>query len=310
MELRQLEYFAAVCKELHFTKAAERVGISQPNLSLQVKSLEEEIGTPLFDRIGKRIALTEAGSILFRHTQSMFQNLQNALHEIEELHSQKGGSLSVGALPSELDFRLTPMFISFFQQYPNVRLKIVSEVDLAELVLSNEIDIGISVKPLFDRRLVIRPLSREEYGVVASKDHELSSKESISLSELKGLPIVIYPKDFWGRGFVENWCQQHGFNLNVVVETSSNPSLFYFVKENIGVAIHAYSLLESMDHLNLRFIPIHDYPPVREMSIIYRADKYLSHAALAFIHFVEERLKDYGSPRNRMAREDGIDVDS
>lgn len=293
MELRKLEYFVAVCEELHFTKAAEKIDISQPNLSLQIKALEEEIGTPLFDRIGKRIALTEAGLILLKHTRSIFQNLQNALHEIDELHHQRGGSLSVGALPSELDFRLTPMFISFCQKYPNVRLKIVSEVDLAELVLSTEIDIGISVKPLFDPRLVIRPLTREEYGVVVSKDHELSSKESISLTELKGLPIVTYPKGFWGREVVENCCLQHGFNLNVVVETTSNPSLFYFVRENIGVAVQAHSLLESIDNLNLRFIPIHDHPPVREMSIIYRADKYLSHAAQAFIHFAEERLKDH-----------------
>jgi LysR family cyn operon transcriptional activator len=293
MELRQLEYFVAVCDELHFTKAADKSGISQPNLSLQIKALEEEIGTPLFDRIGKRIALTEAGSILLRHTRSMLQNRQNALHEIDELRHQRGGSLSVGALPSELDFRLTPVFISFLQKYPNVRLKIVSEVDLAEMVLKTEIDIGISVKPLFDSRLVIRPLSREEYGLVVSKDHELSGKESISLTELKGLPVITYPKGFWGREILENCSQQYGFSLNVVVETTSNPSIFYFVKENIGVALQAQSLLESIDNLNLRFIPIHDHPPVREMSIIYRADKYLSYAAQAFIHFAEERLKDH-----------------
>ncbi|MED1467647.1 LysR family transcriptional regulator [Bacillus salipaludis] len=293
MELRQLEYFIAVCEELHFTKAAEKIGISQPNLSLQIKALEEEIGTPLFDRIGKRIVLTEAGSILLRYTRTMFQNLQNALLEIYDLRHHRGGSLGVGALPSELDFRLTPMFINFCKKYPNVKLKIISEVELAQLVLSNEIDIGISVKPLFDSRLVIRPLSREEYGVVVSKDHELFSRESISLTELKGLPVVLYPKGFWGRDFLENYCQQHGFNLNVVVETSSNPSLFNFVRENIGVTIQSYSLLESIGYLNLRFIPINDHPPVREMSIIYRSDKYLNHTAQAFIHFAEEHLKDH-----------------
>ncbi|WP_248929852.1 LysR family transcriptional regulator [Paenibacillus hamazuiensis] len=295
MELRQLEYFVAVSEELHFTKAADKIGISQPNLSLQIKALEEEIGMPLFDRIGKRIGLTEAGSLLLRHTRSMFQNIQNALHEIDDLLHQRGGNLSVGALPSELDFRLTPMFISFIRKYPNVRLKIASEVNLDELVLSTEIDIGITVKPLFDPRLVVRPLAREEYGVVVSKEHELSTKESISLIELKELPVVMYPREFcWARKFVENWCQQHGFNLNVLVETSTLSSIFHFVRENIGVAVVANSLLESIDKHNLRFIPIHDYPPVREMSIIYRADKYLSHAAQAFIHFAEDELKDRG----------------
>ncbi|WEG14515.1 LysR family transcriptional regulator [Pullulanibacillus sp. KACC 23026] len=291
MELRRLDYFVAVCEELHFTKAADRIGISQPNLSLQIKALEEEIGTPLFDRIGKRISLTEAGMILLKYAREMFQSLHNARHEIDDLRYQRGGSLGVGALPSELDFRLTPLFIHFCKTYPNIKLKIVSEVALTELILDNEIDVGISVKPLNDPRLVIRPLSREAYGIVVSKDHAFSSRKSIALTDLKGVPIVIYPRGFWGRDFLENFCQQHGFNLNVVVETSSNPSLFHFVKENIAVAIQAHSLLESIDNLNLRFIPIHDHPPVRETSIIYRSDKYLSHAAQAFIHFAEDQLK-------------------
>ncbi|WP_217593915.1 LysR family transcriptional regulator [Cohnella sp. GbtcB17] len=293
MEFRQLEYFVAVSEELHFTRAADKIGISQPNLSLQIKALEEEIGMPLFDRIGKRIALTEAGSLLLSHTRSMFQNFQNALHEIDDLRHQRGGNLSVGALPSELDFHLTPMFIRFMKKYPNIKLKIASDVNLAELVLKTEIDIGITVKPLFDPRLVVRPLAREEYGVVVSKEHKLSAKESISLIELKELSVVMYPREFcWARKFVEDWCQRHGFNLNVLVETSSLSSILQFVKENIGVAVVANSLLESIDNLHLRYIPIHDYPPKREMSIIYRADKYRSHAAQAFIQFAEDELKD------------------
>ncbi|MBP1964113.1 LysR family transcriptional regulator [Paenibacillus aceris] len=292
MELRQLEYFMAVCEELHFTKAADKIGISQPNLSLSIKALEEEIGMPLFDRIGKRIQLTDAGSILKKHARMMLQNLSNALQEMDDLYHQNGGNLSIGALPSELDYRLTPMFIRFFQRYPNIRLKIISEVDVTGMVLNTDMHIGIAVKPLFDPRLVIRPLAREEYGIVVSKNHELSKAESISLADLQFLPIVMYPKGLWGREFVDSWCRQHGFHLNVVVETSSNPSLFYFVKANIGVGIVANSLLESIDSLDLRFLPIRDYPPVREMSIIYRSDKYLSHAARTFIHFAEEQLKD------------------
>ncbi|MDR6880019.1 LysR family transcriptional regulator [Bacillus sp. 3255] len=291
MELRQLEYFMAVCEELHFTKAAERIGISQPNLSLSIKALEEEIGMPLFDRIGKRIELTDAGAVLKKHAKMMLQNLSNARQEMDDLYHQKGGSLSIGALPSELDYRLTPMFIRFFQRYPNIRLKIVSEVNVTGLVLNTDTDIGIAVKPLHDPRLVIRPLSREEYGIAVSKNHELAQADSVALADLQSLPIILYPKGLWGRDFLENWCRQYGIQLNVVVETSSNPSIFHFVKANIGVGIVANSLLESIDSLDLRFLPIRDYPPVREMSIVYRSDKYLNHAARAFIHFAEEHLK-------------------
>ncbi|WP_433616501.1 LysR family transcriptional regulator [Paenibacillus cellulositrophicus] len=291
MELRQLEYFVAVCEELHFTRAADKLGISQPNLSLQIKALEEEVGMPLFDRIGKRIAVTDAGSVLLKQARGIFQNLQNAKLEIGELRHHQGGTLGVGVLPSELDFRLTPMFIDFRNRYPNVRLKIVSAVDVADLVLSTEIDIGISLKPLYDNRLVVRSLPREEYGVVVSAEHELAGRESVSLTELNGLPIIMYPKGFWGRELVEQYCRKHGFNLDIVVETTSNPSLFRFVRENMGVTIQTPTLVEAIGDPKLRFLPIHDDPPYREMSIIYRADKYLGHAAQAFIHLAEERLK-------------------
>lgn len=291
MEFRQLEYFAAVCEELHFTKAADKVGISQPNLSLSIKALEEEIGTPLFDRIGKRIELTNAGAVLQKHARAMLQGRENARREIKDLSNRNGGELSIGALPSELDYRLTPLVIRFFQQYPQIKLKVVSEVDVASLVLNSDIDIGVAVKPVLDPRLVIRPLARDEYGIVVSHEHELVQAESIALAELGTLPVVQYPRGLWGREFVDNWCQQHGVQPNVVVETSSNPSLFLFVRANVGVGIVTRSLMDAIGDNGLRFIPIRDYPPVREMSIIYRSDKYLSHAARAFIHFAEEELK-------------------
>jgi LysR family cyn operon transcriptional activator len=291
MELRRLEYFIAVCEELHFTKAAEKLGISQPNLSLQIKAMEEEIGTPLFDRIGKRIALTEAGSILLKHCRGLFQNLQNAYHEISELRDKQGGNLSIGVLPSELDYRLTPLFIGFHHKFPKVRLKIVSSVEIVKQVLDTEIDIGITLVPLPDNRLIIIPLSREEYGLIVSENHELANHESISLTHLKGLPMIMYPKGFWGRELVENYCREYGFNLDTIVETTSNPSLFRFVRENIGATVQTYQLAKSIDDPKLRFIKISDHPPVREMSIIYRADKYLGHAAQTFIQTVEDRLK-------------------
>ncbi|UUZ83388.1 LysR family transcriptional regulator [Paenibacillus sp. P26] len=292
MELRQLEYFIAVCEELHFTKAAEKMGISQPNLSLQIKALEEEIGTPLFDRIGKRIALTDAGEVLLRHSRGLFQNLQNAYHELGELRDHQGGRLAVGVLPSELDFRLTPLFIDFHHRFPKIRLKIVSTIDIARLVLDTEIDIGIALIPPSDPRLVILPLSREEYGLVVSERHELAGQESIPIAGLKDLPMVMYPKGFWGRELVENCCREHGFGLHIAIETTSNPSMFRFVGENIGATVQTRQLMMSVNDPKLRFIRIHDHPPVRHMGIVYRSDKYLGYAARQFIQTVRDRLRD------------------
>ncbi len=102
MELRQLEYFMAICDELHFTRASEKLGITQPTLSHQIKALEDEVGVPLFDRIGKRIAITEAGSVLQHQCTQIFSHLKSALEEIQELKKIERGKIYIGALPGRL----------------------------------------------------------------------------------------------------------------------------------------------------------------------------------------------------------------
>jgi len=292
MELRQLEYFIAVCEELHFSRAAEKLHISQPNLSLQIKALEEEIGTPLFDRIGKRIVLTDAGTVLHKHSRNMLIDLQNAYDELSEIRRYRGGRLAVGVLPSELDYRLTPLFIDFHRQFPRVGLRIISSVDIVKLVLDTTIDIGLTLAPLPDERLIMHPLAREEYGLVISAQHELADRESVQLSELRDLPMVIYPKGFWGRELVENRCREHGFELHTIVETTSNPSLFRFVAENIGATVQPAHLVRSVGNPRIRYIPIQDHAPYRQMSIVHRTDKYLGFPARTFIQTVIEQLSN------------------
>lgn len=292
MELRQLEYFMTLCEELHFTRASEKIGISQPTLSLQIRAIEEELGTPLFDRIGKRIALTEAGAILLKHCKEMFGNLENALHEIEELRQYQGGTVSVGVLPAELDYRFTPLFIDFYKIFPNIHLNLsASTVEITKQVLDNEVDVGITLLLSQDSRLVSIPLYREEYVLVVSENHQLANRHSIRLAELREIPMVMYAKQFLGRRLLEDHCQKHGFQLNTVVETTTGPSLFRFVKENIGATLQPLPLSKSLNDPHLRLIKVSDAPPVRDIGIIYRADKYLGFAVKKFIETMEKKLK-------------------
>ncbi|WP_237690785.1 LysR family transcriptional regulator [Paenibacillus caui] len=302
-----MTYFMAVCEELHFTKAAEKMGISQPNLSLQIKALEDEIGVPLFDRIGKRISLTEAGAVLLKHCKDIFQNMENAKSEISELREHYGGRLTISLLPSELDYRLTPLLIDFHHQFPKVLLKTLSSVEIVRQVLDMEADIGIAPILSSDDRLVIIPLYQEEYVLLVSQQHELADSKSISLAELKKLPLIMYPKGFIGREGIENHCREHGVELNTIVETSSNMSLFQFVRENIGATIQTYPLAESISAPDLRIIPITDHPPLRKMGIIYRADKYLGRAAQQFIQIARERLSaPASSPKKELPNGDPL----
>ncbi|MEK3726242.1 MULTISPECIES: LysR family transcriptional regulator [unclassified Lysinibacillus] len=291
MEIRHLHYFMAVCEELHFTKAAEKLGISQPTLSQQIRVLEDELGMPLFDRIGKKIVATEAGSLLFSYATEMLTTLQNVKDAINDLQELQRGQISVGIMPSDLDYRITQLVIDFHQKFPKVKLKILASIDIMRQVLENEVDIGIGTNVEPDDRLVIIPLRREEYVLTVSQEHPLANQTAITIAELKGLPMVMYPEGFFGREIVEEAVKKHGFQLHSILETSSVTSIMNLVRANIGATVQPYHLIQQINDPTLCSIRISDGAPSRSLSIIYRVDRYVSQATTAFIKQIKEYFK-------------------
>jgi len=287
LEIRHLHYFMAVCEELHFTKAAEKLGISQPTLSQQIRVLEDEVGMPLFDRIGKKIVLTEAGSMLLSYGTEILDTLQNVKDAIKDLQDMKSGHIRIGIMPSDLDYRITQLVIDFHQKFPKVKLKIMSSIEIVRQVLENEVDIGIGINVLPNDRLVTIPLCREQYVLTVSKEHPMANRESIDIVELKNLPVIMYPEGFFGREIVEDTVKKHGFQLNSVLETSSVTSIINLVKANIGATVQPYPLIIEMNDPTLHIIHIQDDAPSRSLSIIYRVDRYVSQATKALIEQIE-----------------------
>ncbi|SCY60678.1 DNA-binding transcriptional regulator, LysR family [Lysinibacillus sp. TC-37] len=291
VEIRHLHYFMAVCEELHFTKAAEKLGISQPTLSQQIRVLEDELGMPLFDRIGKKIVVTEAGSLLFSYATEMLTTLQNVKDAINDLQELQRGQISVGIMPSDLDYRITQLVIDFHQKFPKVKLMILASIDIMRQVLENEVDIGIGTNVEPDDRLVIIPLRREEYVLTVSQEHPLANQTAITIAELKGLPMVMYPEGFFGREIVEEAVKKHGFQLHSILETSSVTSIMNLVRANIGATVQPYHLIQQINDPTLCSIRISDGAPSRSLSIIYRVDRYVSQATTAFIKQIKEYFK-------------------
>ncbi len=291
MELRQLEYFVAVCEELHFTRAAERLGITQPTLSIQIRTMEDELGMQLFDRIGKRITPTEAGYILLKQARSILLKLQDAYDEINGLRQYDGGNLVVGLMAAELDYRLTPILIDFHNQFPKVHLKIHSAIEVADMVINNQVDVGITLMETSDPRLTTIPLYAEEFVLVVSERHELAGRKSVTLETIGNQPLIAYPKGFKARELIETHCRDHGLNLNIIVETSTASSLYGFVRSNVGACLQPYSLSHSLNDPTLRLIKIEDFPPLRQIAIMHRNDKFLGYAAQQFIQLVQGQLK-------------------
>ncbi|OCT15899.1 LysR family transcriptional regulator [Paenibacillus pectinilyticus] len=285
MELKQLEYFMAVCRELHFTRAAEKLGIAQPSLSQQIRLLEHEIGTPLFDRIGKRTVITEAGRTLQHHGFNVFHELSQARAAISELQGLQRGTLKIGALLTVVNYLLPPTVIEFHRTYPNVELSVLGlrTGDIYEGLLQNELDLGIVYMPMMHDDLETIPLYTDSLILAAPIDHPLAMEPYVSLAILKETPSVLLPSSYFIRQFLNEKCRELDFTVHPVMEMTTLESIIQMVRKGVGVTVLPKAYLDYIDHPHIRAIPIHDPVLTTQIGIVYRKNKYLCAASRVFM---------------------------
>ncbi|MEC1545992.1 LysR family transcriptional regulator [Bacillus halotolerans] len=292
MELKQLEYFYAVCQELHFTRAAEKVGISQPSLSQQIKLLEHEIGTPLFDRIGKKTALTESGKLLLQYTRKIFYEVEQAKTSIDELNGLQRGTILVGTLLTVEDYLITPTLLNFHQKYPGVKVSVfgLRTGDIHKQLIENKLDLGIVFLPMKGDELESISLSTEEMAFAVPKGHPLENQDMLDVEVLKTTPSILLPQHYFIRNLIDEACKDLGFFPKPIFEITTMQSLINMVIKGVGVTILPKPYLEYLNHPHIRIIPILKPNLSREIGVVYRKDKYLSAATHVFISALKETV--------------------
>lgn len=248
MELKQLEYFYAVCQELHFTRAAEKVGISQPSLSQQIRLLEHEIGTPLFDRIGKKTALTESGKLLLKYTRKIFYEVEQAKTSIDELNGLQRGTILVGTLLTVEDYLITPTLLNFHQKYPGVKISVfgLRTGDIHKQLIENKLDLGIVFLPMKGDELESISLSAEEMAFAVPKGHPLENQEMLDVEVLKTTPSILLPQQYFIRKLIDEACKDLGFFPKPIFEITTMQSLINMVIKGVGVTILPKPYLEYL----------------------------------------------------------------
>lgn len=234
MEFRQLEYFMVICEELHFSRAAEKIMVSQPNLSQQIKLLERELGVPLFNRIGKRITITEAGNLLYEHSKQIFSHVKQAQDSILELKQLKGGSLAIGVLPGDADLMFDSLLLDFHSTYPDITISLIETTSVTEQILEGIIDIGVTTSPKPDERIVQIPLFHEEFSLAVSKDTPHQKKKTIQLKNLQEMQTVMFPANHQCRRLIDYHCKELGFKIKPIMETTTLSSLIPWLKRGLG----------------------------------------------------------------------------
>ncbi|MED4400044.1 LysR family transcriptional regulator [Metabacillus fastidiosus] len=302
MELRQLEYFYAVCQELHFTRAAEKVGISQPSLSQQIRLLEHEVGTPLFDRIGKKTDLTEAGKLLLKYTSNIFHELEQAKISIDELNGLQRGTISIGTLLTVENYLIPPALLNFHSLYPAVKISVfgLRTGDIQKQLLENKLDLGIVFLPMEGNELETISLYTEEMAFAVPIGHPLENQDTLSLEVLQTTPSILLPEQYFVRQLINNACKDLGFIPEPVFEITTVQSLINMVIDRVGVTILPKPCLEYLNDPRIRIIPILNADLARDVGIIYRKDKYLSAATRIFIN----TLRDVSLNLNQSPTED------
>ena len=239
MDLRQLRTFILVAETGSLSRASERLRIAQPALSRQIRLLEAELGTDLFTRHARGMALTEAGDILVVRARSAFRELEQARSDLTSLSGQVTGLVAVGLLPSVSDLLIGRFAGAMRRRYPRVRLRVVTGLapHLLEWLEKHEIDMVIVSEPLVHARAEFQPMLEEPLYLVGPRDRVAGNGQTISLRRLSEYPLILPSSDVGLRGWIDNVVHDAGIELDVVAEASSVHVQRSLIRASVGFAI-------------------------------------------------------------------------
>jgi DNA-binding transcriptional LysR family regulator len=241
MELRHLRYFVAVAEELHFGRAAARLGIAQPPLSQQIRALERELGLELFSRTRRRVELTEAGRVYLEEARGILQRVAQAAAAARRAARGETGALAVGMVASATYGLMPRVFRLFRARNPGVALTVgvLSTGAQVAALRAGQLQLGIARPPFGDETLVAEPLHEEPVVVALPSGHPLSARRTLSLRALATEPFVIFPRDRrpgW-YDFMLGLCRAAGFEPVVGQDAPELATAMALVAAGMGVTL-------------------------------------------------------------------------
>ena len=288
--LRQLRTFKTVADVTSFSLAAQRLKLSQPSVSYQVKELEEALGLPLLDRLGKRVQLTEAGTLLYGYARRMLDTLDEATLAIEEMRGIHRGSLRVGASTTVGIYLLPAALGAFKKLHPGlvISLEIGSRARVQEQVLNNVLDLAVVGPASKDSDLTIVPFLSDELVVVAPSGHPLAGRKGLTLKDLAREPFIMREATSGSRWSLEKEARRAGAKLVTAMELGSNGAIKHAVESGLGLAvISRYAIALELASGRLVELEVRGFPIRRDWNIVHLRRRKLPAPVTAFIEFLK-----------------------
>jgi DNA-binding transcriptional LysR family regulator len=285
--LHQLAVFEAVARHGSFTRAAEELFITQPSVSSQIKHLTQAVGLPLFEQIGKRLYLTEAGTELLSTCQDIFARLNNFEMKVADLKGTKQGQLSLAVITTAKYF-IPRLLGSFCQKYPgvDVSLQVTNHHQISRRMLENQDDLYIVSQPPDEIDLCSQPFLDNPLVVLAPINHPLVGQKNIPLQKLNDEPFIMREPGSGTRVAVQHLFAKHKVSVKVKLELGSNEAIKQAIAGRLGLSALSQHCLISEASNEIAVLDVQHFPIMRRWYATYLAGKQLSVIAQTFLDYL------------------------
>jgi len=291
MDRRMLQVFREVVRQGSFTRAAEKLYIAQPAVSITIRKLEEELELTLLNRLEKQVTLTTEGESLLRHAEAILAAFAAAETEMAELRDLSHGEVRIGIPPMLSSYYFPRIIGAFRQQYPNLQLSVNGEgaANLLRMIRRGEIDMAVIAGAEVPDGLQGQQLLREEIVACVPAGHPLAGLPSVSLAAFMREPLILYQEGYFMRELMNQLIAASSEAPQVVFETN----LFSMVRSLIrqGTGVSTFLRMVVSDDPDLAAVAF-DPPIYLDLQVAWKADRYLSRANRAFLEFLLQRSDD------------------
>lgn len=287
MELRQLKYFLEAAKLRNITKAAESLHISQPALSKMIKSLEDELGVPLFIRSNKTSELTDAGEVIVDYAQKIMGMVDEMTITLNDLTHLTRGEITIGLPPIIGSLFFPQVMAKFHRRFPNVHINITEYggARVAKSVEEGEFEIGVAVQPIDNKEFDVYPIVEEEMKLLVPSSHPLADRKIVQLSELKNEDFIFYSEEFALHQIMRKEFIKQGFEPRILFKSSQWDFMSEMVAADLGVTALPESICDRVFNKEIKIIQLE--PSILwKLAVITKKGRYLSYASRTFIDFV------------------------
>ena len=275
MELRHFKYFLAVAEELHYRKAAERLFISQPGLSRQIKQLEQLLGVPLFVRDKRKVSLTPAGAYLKGEMEFVMNHIELTKKHLTMMSEGEEGELRIGFLGSAMQNVIPELLVKMDEEYPQIHTSLEEMSNIAQVnaIEKDQLDIGFVRLATAPQGMNMKPIFKDSFSVVLPKGHALNSRNFENVKQLEEENFILFSSDYSPFYYdkIMSICEDQGFSPRVSHKSVHAQTIFRLVENNLGVAIIPTTLKHGFN-LDVKFIELKNIRQEAVLSILWKKE--------------------------------------